>query len=74
MTARRFSPLLAFLVFLSLTACGGGDAPTGPSGQAPPPPNPDRDGDGILNSVDACPDQAEVFTGWWTTMVARTTL
>jgi len=63
MTARRLPLLFAFLAFLSLTACGGGDAPTGPSGPAPPPPNPDRDGDGILNSVDACPDQAEVFNG-----------
>jgi len=64
MDARRFAPLLAFLVFFSLTACGGGDAPTGPGGPAPTPANPDRDGDGILNSVDTCPDQAEVVNGW----------
>lgn len=46
--------------FFLLSACGGGDAPTGPAPD-PPSDDPDRDGDGILNSVDACPDAAEVF-------------
>jgi len=68
MDARRFAPLLAFLVFFSLTACGGGDAPTGPGPSspppsAPPPPSPDRDDDGFLNEADGCPDAAETFNG-----------
>ena len=54
--ARFVLPILLWL----LAACGGGDSPTAPP---LPPPNPDRDGDGILNTVDACPDQPETFNG-----------
>ncbi len=32
-----------------------------------PPPDPDRDGDGILNTVDACPDQRETVNNVWDT-------
>ncbi len=60
MKSLRLGAPLVFL-FLSRSACGGGDAPTGPGPAAPP--NPDRDGDGILNSVDVCPDQPETFNG-----------
>lgn len=49
---------LLLLFFFLLSACSGGEPPTGP---APPTDDGDNDGDGILNSVDACPDAAEVF-------------
>jgi hypothetical protein len=42
------------LVVAFLAACGGSSGPTDPV------PNSDRDSDGIANSQDSCPDQAEV--------------
>lgn len=40
-------------------ACGDGS--TGPTS---PPPNPDTDGDGIANVIDACPTTPETFNNW----------
>ena len=52
----------ACVATLLLAACGGGDSGTAPVVTPPPPPsNPDVDGDGFLNAVDACPNQAEVI-------------
>ena len=48
---------IVLLGLLGLLVACGGDSPTQPTLQ----PDPDRDGDGILNEVDACPDQAENF-------------
>ena len=47
-------------LMLVFAACGGDSGPTGPS----TPTNPDTDGDGIFNSVDACPTVPETFNGW----------
>lgn len=51
--------VVSLVAALALIACGG-DSPTAPN---TPAPNPDRDGDGIPNAVDVCPDQPETFNG-----------
>jgi len=49
--------VLVLFLLAGLAACGGDGGDAGITD----PPNPDRDGDGFLNEVDACPDQAEVI-------------
>ena len=54
--------LMLGTVLAVVSACG--ESTTGPSNTPPPPPNPDLDGDGIPNSVDVCPNQAETVNNW----------
>lgn len=54
--------VLVLYLLAGLAACGGDDAG---GGGITDPPNPDRDADGFVNQVDACPDHPEVLNRVW---------